>query len=579
MLNSIYGTETKIERSWYSGWFASGMVKEIETQALVDVDLELTEVGCAFSVICCPDASKHEKHADEGVMEHYATSEIRARNYVDSLDANTLQRIDSFGYTNEEIAKMYYITQNKSDIVFLNKIFSGEYKEAFDIPVDKLGDNTKMSLGYFGIRLGELMETGNTELQDFVNAILYVDENRCYDTGYFPEDYLELFVTQTGAIREIVTASLLSGERTGIEAKEYSRDVNELYSFWFSLYEMMDDGDVKVSDTDDLWFSRGECVVQMSGLEKENGDICYQLNLHPSNDISRITKTFTMEAFVEWLPDEVPGDYNRQLLNDIKKETDLLLAAQSADVAIGLLTIYCPTAGTVLKSIQTQCEGLTVSGGISDGVKIPKIKDNLSKDKRATLNILQNITGYMEAKKALDKKLKATAEEGMLGWFYSANQYHTGLRPEDNHYIEHGIYNYDVIQGINTWSTSGLGFLLVDESLYPNLTEEEMKDLYVTREDALLDILKEKGLNELEESDKNALLYLMYGNTVSENVPEYTGEYQSVVEMDQVTFLYMVNVISDNLSDDCSDYGETKISQIWDNQILQKPIGQEECVE
>ena len=88
------------------------------------------------------------------------------------------------------------------------------------------------------------METGNTELQDFVNAILYVDENRCYDTGYLPEDYLELLVTQTRAIREVVTASLLSSEGIGEEAREYSRDVNELCSFWFSLYKIMSVGDI-----------------------------------------------------------------------------------------------------------------------------------------------------------------------------------------------------------------------------------------------------------------------------------------------------------------------------------------------
>ena len=329
----------------------------------------------------------------------------------------------------------------------------------------------------------------------------------------------------------------------------------------------------KVSDKDNLWYSRGECFVQIADLKKERGTICYHLNLHPGMSSSQITETVTAEAYVEWIPDEVSGDYNRQLLNNIKKETDLLLATQSVDVAIGLLTIYCPTAGTVLKTIQTQCEGVTVSGGISDGLEIPQIGDKLNKNTETTLNIIQNITGYVESKKVLEEKLKDTAEVGMLEWFYSANQYHTGLRPEDNHYIEHGIYNYDVIQGINTWSTSGIGFLLVDESKYPDLTEEEMKDLYVAREDALLDILKLKGLDELEESDKNALLYLMYGNTASVNVPEYTGEYQSVLGINQVTFLEMIGVIKKGL-EEVSDYGDTGISQLWDTQILKKPIEQ-----
>lgn len=417
------------------------------------------------------------------------------------------------------------------------------------------------------------METGNTELQDFVNAILYVDENRCYDTGYLPEDYLELLTGQTASIRESFKALLLSGEKVGEEARDYSRTINDMYSFWYALHEIMDEGDMKVSDSDGLWYSRGECYIQLSDMYKDSGDnhtivINCNINLYDSREVSRLMKTLPIKTYVVWTPDETSQDYGLKALQDIQKEIDILWQKQSIDTMIQLLGIFCPEAGATIEFMKSQSEDLSMSDAISKGQKLPVIKDKMNSGAETVFQFMHGVTGYMEDREALEKKKDTEVERNMLAWFYSANEYRIGYGEESWHYISSGIYNYDVIQGIRTWNDMGIGFLLVDEEK-TGVTEEELSEIYKEKEGKLYKDLM-KATNNFEGYDeevKNVAAYMVYGNAAKEMVSNYTGEYKSVLEIDGEIFSIIINDLKFAIKDNSANINQG-INQIWDNEIV-----------
>ena len=540
-LENLQGDKMEILGAWFKemGLFDMSVSKvtELYQTQLVDVDMKFTDLGIVLDIMACPKASGRDVVPDSGKESYRVNGINKTERYVCALGETVLGRMEGLGYSTDDIVQMYMLTENEKDVEFLGEIVKGNYKEAFNVPIEALGENTKMNLGYYSVRLGELLESGNTELQNFVNGILYVDENRCYNTGYLPENYLELLTVQTGAIRECYTAQLFAGVE-GEEARKYSRVISHMYSLWNALYMEMEKGDIKAGDYyNNKWYSRGECGVQISGLglseitvkgEKIKGEnICFDMNLL-DNENQDVIATMKMSTEIAWSPDETHGDYGLKERKELLQEIDNLWAKQSIETMYGLAKIYYPGITDVVDLGISVIEGK--ASDISSNIKSQSINGKeVSKEGKCVLDVISGITGYMEARKALEEEYSNSVHEDMLSWFYSANEYYAG---GECTYLEDGIYNYDVIQGIRKWDEEGIEYIIHDNEI-------------VNTNNSLYDNIKalpQGGFFNYSEEKKNALVYLIYGNSAVQ-VEGYTGEYQSILEIPGDIFTELVEEI------------------------------------
>lgn len=486
------------------------------------------------------------------------------------LGAVSGKRLADLGLSEEQIEAMRLSVLIDDDAKLMTNLFAGSYKEAFDVPIANLGADMKTALGYYGIELGRLLEDGCTELEDLVNGIVYTDEERCYMEGYRAEDYLEMMTVQTGVIREMYTALMLSGDLTGEEVRNYSANINEMYSFWYSLYEVMDEGDIKTaSNNTELWYSRGDCAIKLSDIEKDGTDMTYNLNLYVNDSSSAVIKTMSVASGCVMNPNGTDGVYGLWKSKQIQEEIDTLWMSQAWDTTIGLLTIYSPAAGSIIKTAADQLNGVSMSEFLSDGSKIPAVKNQMNSYSSSGALLLQKLVGYAENKKKLENEKASIDKENMLRWFYSANQYTTDGSLDNFVYISDGIYNYDVIQGIRRWSENGVGFLLVDETQeqYADLTESEMEAVYRERNKAVLRDVKDGATynyNLLDAEVKDAVLYMILGKE-AKNEADYGGGYNSVLEISNEIFIQAAAVIDTEIKER-SDCNSVTLNQLWINE-------------
>lgn len=283
--------------------------------------------------------------------------------------------LKKLGYSSEYIEYMKTNAITDADIGMLENIFAGHYKEAFDTPIDQLSEYMKMGLSAYSIKLCELFNDGNVEeLTKFTNGILYTDKDRCVYAGneYRPEDYFEILTVHTGFLRDLYTAQILSGDLYGEDVKNFSENINEMYSYWYALYAVMYDGDIKIDPI--LWYSQGDCVVCLEDLKREGDSISFDLNLYPT-DYSEILNTQSVSSKVAWTPSESNGDYSLTTIKNIEKQMDNLWMTVPLDIALDALAIYCPEVGGVMKLICNQFSGLDMGSLLSDAGEIDAVKD------------------------------------------------------------------------------------------------------------------------------------------------------------------------------------------------------------
>lgn len=453
--------------------------------------------------------------------------------------------IYDLGMSKEQVESMKLAVTTDADVEMMEKIFEGDYIAAFDVPVDKLSENTKFALSYYAMYLYELTEDGNMELQNFTNGILYTNEERCWETGYMPEDYLEMLCARTYVIRESYTALLFSGDLHGEEAEELSRNINDMYSYWYSLYETMDIGDAKIAANDHHFYSRGDSYIQLDELEHDGSRLNYKLILYCNcsedgtnqdvNTCKEILQEVTITSKVEWTPNQVSGDYSLNEMHNLEAEIDMLLGKQ--------------VLATIWDSVSIVLPEQKIGG---------KVLDLLG----------PNVYEYIKERRELESSLSEEEKRYMLSWFYSANEYVVNNNVDNFVYISDGIYDYDVIQGIRNWNKSGIGYLLIDESQCENMSNIQLEDEYEKVANDIYSRVQEGpySYNNLDEEQKNAVLYLIFGeDAVSQ--PDYTGNYTSVLDIPYGVFCEAVNIIDGVLGDTNYNNSQKGLNWLWSNKI------------
>ena len=428
----------------------------------------------------------------------------------------------------------------------------------------------------------------NAEMQLLVNGILYTDWDRCYDKGYEPEEYLKMFCLQTGVVRETYTALLWSGDLCGEEVKAYSKNLNEMYSFWYSLYDVMDEGHIKADYNDlDLWYPCGQSLVQISDLTAtDNGQgqsgFTYKINLQLADGTEDICKTMTINSDVAWNPNQTRSEFDLEKMRKIQKEMSELWKDVAVDAAIDILGKYNSTAGDVLEAIKNQSGGLKLSDLVSDTTGLLGLEEALGKNGEAGVVILSSIFEYAEKMKELQDDLSEVENESMLSWFSSANIY--SVLGDDTVYIGDGMYNYNIIQGVHEWNEHGLGSWITNDEAHSELTQKELEELYYMREEQICDNIKELfepipegDLNKvgLTTEEKNALLFMIFGENTEKAIEElsipheYSGTYESVLDIDQEVFLNMTGEIKKGLKKGLTDYEGEALLQMWQNAMTE----------
>lgn len=311
--------------------------------------------------------------------------------------------------------------------------------------------------------------------------------------------------------------------------------------------------------------------MQLSNFDKDSDELAYDLCLYPtSGEIEELNKV-TVTSKIAQSPLETLGDHGRALSKKIDEEIELLWVNQSIGTVVGLATAYCPTGVPVLRTIVDQCKGVSVSDFIGDAIKIPEVKKALTDNNKGSIVLLQNILSYYKEKERLQNEKAEQDENNTIPWFYSSNQYSTEGTVANDVYISDGIYDYDVIQGIRSWNELGIGPMLVkgDKEEYRDLSPEEMKERYQSKNAAVLDGIKNyPGYNFNGESEelRNAVLFMIFGSEAKEQ-EGYTGEYTSILDIPHATFNDAVSII-DNGIEEASDFkDEVKSLQLWNNYI------------
>lgn len=454
--------------------------------------------------------------------------------------------IYDLGMSDEQIEAMKFAVITDADVEIMEKIFEGDYISAFDVPVGELSENTKIALSYFSIYLYELTQNGNTELQNFTNGILYTNEERCWENGYMPEDYLEMFCVRTYVIRESHTALLFSGDLYGEEAEVLSRNINDMYSYWYSLYEIMDIGDVKIAENDNHFYSRGDSYIQLGELEYDGSRLNYKLILYCNcsedginqdvNICEEVLQEVTITSKVEWTPSQVSGDYSLNEMHNLETEIDMLLGKH--------------LIATVLDSVSIVLPEQKVGGKLLELTGL-------------------NVYEYIKEKRELESSLSEEEKRYMLSWFYSANEYMVNGNVDNFVYISDGIYDYDVIQGIRNWNKSGIGYLLIDDSQCEHMSNMQLEEEYEKVSDDIFQRVLEGPYNygDLGEEQKNAVLYLIFGEDAVLQ-PDYNGNYTSVLDIPYGVFCEAVNNIDEVLrKPSCYSNSEKGLNWLWNNKI------------
>lgn len=549
MINSICGTETKIERSWYSGWFASGMVEEIETQALVDVDLELTEVGCAFSVICCPDASKREKHADEGVMEHYATSKTRISNYVESLSPSEYSHLSSLGYDKEQLKNMMELTQNKDDFQLVEYLMAGNEKDIFTIAPDSFSEGGNSILAAYAVNVGiKDIESGNglQNLQNFTNHMLGAE-------NWKEKEYMEIMSVYCGLEREAVATAMWNSEGLDLTLVDKMEKVNAITGFYQSLYITGYDMQLDYAKS-----AQRKLHIIVNDLQLDDyGAVNYTINGYTQKPINDPLKD-NIVSETHWSPLQANSDLFSNEMKEINEQIQTLWQSCAVDIVIkssGLIDGNFENVLELSKAIYENSvkDGVSAVSGLKAGEK------ELGKGIVYAADVFGILADYYQKKEQLEADYKQAGKNSMVSWFYSSNAY---IENGSMDVYNTGIYNPYTIEAIKEWNENGLASFCPSVDVKNDLGDFYFNDIGVAV------TLNRDGWYQTEDlaeySDEeitNAMLLILYGKSGIElDDGRCISAFDSVTEIEPRLFSICVTEINRKIAPNSAD---DAIQDLW----------------
>ena len=549
MLNSIYGTETKIERSWYSGWFASGMVEEIETQALVDVDLELTEVGCAFSVICCPDASKREKHADEGVMEHYATSKTRISNYVESLSPSEYSHLSSLGYDKEQLKNMMELTQNKDDFQLVEYLMAGNEKDIFTIAPDSFSEGGNSILAAYAVNVGiKDIESGNglQNLQNFTNHMLGAE-------NWKEKEYMEIMSVYCGLEREAVATAMWNSKGLDMTLVDKMEKVNAITGFYQSLYITGYD-----MQLDYAKLTYQKLHILLEELSWDEGAVRYNIagyNQEPTEGSLRDN----IVSETHWDPLQANSDLFSNEMKEINEQIQTLWQSCAIDLVIkstGLIDDNCAKMLTLSKAMYEDNikSGVSAVSGLKAGEK------KFGKGAVYAADVFGILTDYYQKKKKLEANYEQAGINSMVSWFYSSNAY------TENGSLDiynTGIYNGYTIEAIKEWNKKGIASLGVNVDI-----DKELGNKFFIDQGTFIELNRDEWeqykdiAKYSDEEITNAMLLILYGKEGKKsNNKIFISSMNSVNDIDPELFSICITEINNEIT---HNQGDNALEDWWD---------------
>ena len=232
ILNSILGTNAEIAKKWYAMLSGPGMLSEIESQDLVNINVRVTEVGCTLSTVFCPHASKREKYKDEGVQEYYIVGEDKIENYIESLSPSEYAHLTKIGYDKQQLSAMLGLVGSTSDLQLSKYLMVGEEESVFAMDPDGYSEGGKSILAAYAINMGiQDINSGNglQNTERFTNYMLSAE-------NWKEKEYMEILSVFCGLQREAVAAAMWGSEGIDISLAEKMEKVDALTGFYQSLY-------------------------------------------------------------------------------------------------------------------------------------------------------------------------------------------------------------------------------------------------------------------------------------------------------------------------------------------------------
>lgn len=506
----------------------------------------------------------------------YAASEKRAIQHVESLDESVLGHLTELGYTKQQIINMYMLSHNVSDEGFVEHLVKNEYREAFHVNPEELGDEVKLLLPAYATKL-YLIQNGNgqyVELEKLINAMLYQDENSCWEKNenFYVDTYLKLMVEQSGLLCKSNVLRIYD-DNISREEVEWAISMDNL---WKALYIHYDESDIRIAEEypGDPFYSKGECLLQVKNLSVDsNGDISLTLMLcnqaYTGENEEKLIVYNDMDFWIcpereVWESDQ-PRVRNK--LREIDEEIEMLWQKQSLGTTLNVVGIFAPKTVAGIETAIAIAEGSP-----SDIIKNISNMELLEKYTAGTLKIpskvLCGFLEHQEKKKELQSKKDEIALDGMVPWFYTVEKY---IVDGTEYYISEDINDYKVIRGIMNWNEEGCSSFVkvgsgenVEDEIFEFLQDENNK----IRKD-----IGKKSPQEQEEEKKEllspeqweALECMIYGV----NDLKHPTKYNSVLEIDDAIFISCVGKLDKALEG--AKYGTTGIRTYWHDML--KEIG------
>lgn len=549
MLYSIYETETTADKSWYSGWFLSGMTEEIQSQRIVDVNLELTEAGCIAKVVYCPDASKREKHADEGIMEHYVTSETRISNYVESLSPSEYSHLSSLGYDKEQLKDMMGMTQNRDDFQLVEYLMAGNEKDVFTIAPESFSDGGKNILAAYAINVGiKDIDSGNglQNLQNFTNHMLGAE-------NWKEKEYMEIMSVYCGLQREAVATAMWNSEGLDLTLVDKMEKVDAITGFYQSLY--ITGYDMQL-DYAMLTYQKLHILVEDLQLD-EYGAINYTVvgyNQEPTEGSLRDN----IVSETHWNPLQANSDLFSKEMKEINEQIQNLWKSCAVDLVIKSSGLLDENFEKVLELSKAMYED-SVKDGASATTGLKAGEKEFSKGVVYASDVFGILADYYQKKEQLEADYEQAGVNSMVSWFYSSNAY---IENGSMDVYNTGIYNPYTIEAIKEWNESGLASFCPSIDVKNDLGNIFFEDI------GNIAVINKNGLKQTtdlaEYSDEeimDAMVLILYGkNGMELENGKYISSIDNVTDIEPGLFSICISEINRKITFSSAD---SSLEDLW----------------
>lgn len=479
-------------------------------------------------------------------------------------------RLAELGFTEEQMDELRKAVHNEKDLELLQKIASGNYKEAFWVPPSLLSDDMKVALTMFSIELSGLCdyELEEDELSDVAKAAreemkTMVEKLVEQGNGGQAQDYLELFVQSTSAYATATFSCVTVNGNYNADIEEHMNAIKDAMNTWFAVLSGID----YFSEASGYYNLSEDPVVELGEFGYEKGAFRCEVIAIPGTDatpdeVQRILAESTYYAGCSYAENKVKDDL-------VAKEEELEVAYRDIIIGAAIDKIPGDYNKAMVQSLYDDSPRALVDAVAGN---IPILKE-----------IYSPIVGGIEKINGLKKEIAELQKERKGQYFLSAFEVkvYSGMTDDvekiiDDESLVATKYSYEAIdpsvaKKAMEWTNYGFIAVLEDDSATPLELLEKAKSF-----------TNERDIEKLSDNEdlRNAVLYMIYGNsiygtdadgkTIAENVG-YTGNFRSIYDIPPEDMADAAEKLDkDYLKENYTDKLSTvsiSIHQLWQDEI------------